>query len=363
MSEQTGEKSEQPTQRRLEDAQKRGQIPRSAEVQTVAVLCAATGALAFTGQELWGTLVGTLTVTLGHLHDTNLTANSLQGYAVTGALVLVRCVAPVCLAVIVAALLAGSLQTRFNTASEALTPNWERLNPVEGLKRVFSMGAAVPTLLGALKLSIIIGLTYSSILSILHDPIFTSTVNVARIAQFFAESCLKIVTKLILALAVIAAADYGYQFWRTWRELMMTREELKEEAKSSDGNPQIKAKRRSLLKRAGKRRMLADVPLADVVVTNPTHIAVALRYDPKTMKAPKILAKGIRKNAEQIRALAAQHQVPIVENVPLARLMFKHGKVGGEVPAELYLAVAEILAYVYRTHRYRYYAQGNAVVT
>ena len=363
MSEQAGEKTEQPTQRHLEDAQNRGQIPRSAEVQTVAVLCAATGALAFTGAELWGLLLGTVTMTLGHLHDTNLTAFSLQGYAVSGALLLVRCVGPICLAVMVAALLAGGLQTRFNTASEALTPNWERLNPVEGLKRVFSMRSGVPTLLAALKLSVIVGLTYSTVLQVLRDPIFTSTVNVPRIAQFFAESCLKIVSKLILALGVIAAADYGYQFWRTWRDLLMTREELKEEAKSSEGNPQIKAKRRGILNRAGKRRMLAEVPQADVVVTNPTHIAVALRYDPKTMRAPKIVAKGIRKNAEQIRAVATQHQVPIVENVPLARLMFKHGKVGGEVPAQLYVAVAEVLAFVYRTHRYRYYAQSNAVVS
>jgi flagellar biosynthetic protein FlhB len=156
---------------------------------------------------------------------------------------------------------------------------------------------------------------------------------------------------------VIAAADYGYQFWRTHQDLMMTREELKEEAKSSEGNPQVKSRRRRMLGRS-KRQMLADVAKADVVVTNPTHIAIALRYDRQSMQAPRLVAKGIRKNAEQIREIARQSGVPLVENKPLARLMFKYGKVGREIPAQLYAAVAEVLAYVYRTNPYRYYAEA-----
>ena len=166
----------------------------------------------------------------------------------------------------------------------------------------------------------------------------------------------------LLAVGVIAAADYGYQFWRNQRDLMMTKQELKDEMKSTEGNPQVKARRRRALGRT-KRRMLADVRNADVVVTNPTHIAVALRYDRKTMQAPRLIAKGIRKNAEQIRELARQHGVPIVENKPLARLMFKYGKVGREIPAQLYAAVAEVLAYVYRTNPYRYYAEACQIAS
>ncbi|MBP9900997.1 MAG: EscU/YscU/HrcU family type III secretion system export apparatus switch protein, partial [Verrucomicrobia bacterium] len=162
-------------------------------------------------------------------------------------------------------------------------------------------------------------------------------------------------------LAVIAALDYTYQFWRTNRDLMMTKEEVKEEMKNSEGNPQMKARQRR--RRAVKtvRQMLLDVPKADVVVTNPTHFAIALRYDRKTMKAPRIVAKGTRLNALRIREIATRNQVPIVENKPLARMMFKYGKVGGEIPAQLYAAVAEILAYVYRINRYRYYAEQNHV--
>jgi flagellar biosynthetic protein FlhB len=166
--------------------------------------------------------------------------------------------------------------------------------------------------------------------------------------------------RVSLALVVIAAADYGYQFWKTGRDLMMTKEELKEEAKSTEGNPQIKNARRRR-KSASKAKQLAEVAKADVVVTNPTHIAIALRYDRKTMKAPKVVAKGIRLNAQKIREIAVQHQVPIMENKPLARTLFKHAKVGGEVPAQLYAAVAEVLAWVYRINRFRYYSERNQV--
>jgi flagellar biosynthetic protein FlhB len=155
----------------------------------------------------------------------------------------------------------------------------------------------------------------------------------------------------------IAGADYGYQYWRTNRDLMMTKEELKEEIKSTEGDPQLKARQRRRRRTKTQRQMLQEVPKADVVLTNPTHLAIALRYDRKTMKAPKIVAKGSRLNALKIREVAAQHRVPIMENKPLARLLFKHGRVGGEIPAELYAAVAEVLAWVYRVNRFRYYSE------
>jgi flagellar biosynthetic protein FlhB len=260
----------------------------------------------------------------------------------------------------VAGLLAGAIQNRFNTASEALAPNWNRVNPVEGFKRVFSINMAVPTATALVKLAFIILLTYSEIRTILSDPIFTTAVSVERIAEFLATTWIRIVFRISLVLMVIAVADYGYQWWRNHQELMMTREELKEEAKNNEGNQQVKAARRRR-RATGKAKMLAEVPKADVVVTNPTHIAIALKYDRKSMRAPKVVAKGIRLNAEQIREIARRHQVPILENKPLARLLFKHGRVGGEIPAQFYAAVAEVLAWVYRVNRYRYYTEQNQV--
>jgi len=358
MSEQLGEKTEQPTPRRLEEALKRGDIPRSPEVQTVFVLLAALGAMTFAGPEIWLQLVATTTRSLSHLHDTTLTPSSLQGYGVAGVFVLLKCAGPIVLATVLGGVLAGTIQNRFNTASEALTPNWNRLDPVEGFKRVFSAKQLTPTALAAGKLAVVLTLSYTEIRSILNDPIFTSSVSVGRLAEFLASTCLRICFRVTLALMVIAAADYGYKFWRNKQDMMMTKDELKEEMKSQEGNQQIKTARRRR-RSVSKAKSLAEVPKADVIVTNPTHIAIALRYDRKTMRAPKVVAKGIRLNAQKIREIARQHQVPIIENKPLARMLFKHAKVGGEVPAQLYAAVAEVLAWVYRVNRYRYYAEQN----
>lgn len=357
MSEQQGEKTEQPTPRRLEDALKKGQIARSAEVQTVFVLFGGLAALAFAGREIWKTLANATISSLAHLHDTSLGSDTLQGYAIGGVLLLVKCAGPVVLGTCLAGLLAGAVQNRFNTASEALTPDWNRVNPVEGFKRLFSTRMWIPTLMAMAKLAFIVALTYSEIRAILSDPIFTTSVSVGRMAEFLAGAWMRIFFRISLVLMAVAAADYGYQWWRTHRDLMMTREELKEEAKNQEGNQRIKSRRRR--RNASKAKMLAEVPTADVVVTNPTHIAIALRYDRKAMRAPKIVAKGIRLNAERIREIARQHQVPILENKPLARMLFKHGKVGGEIPAQFYAAVAEVLAWVYRVNRYRYYTEPN----
>ncbi len=360
MSEHAGEKTEQATPKKLEEAHKKGQFARSPEVQTVFVLMAALAALMFSGRETWQLLANSQAAMLAHLHDTPVSLNAMQGYAITAAMVLGHCLWPILAATMLAGLLAGGIQTRFRTAPEALAINWGRLNPAEGLKRVFSMRSAVPTGIGAVKLSIIIALTYGVVKGILTDPIFHSSVDVARIAGFMAESSLKIILRVAMALLVLASADYGYQFWRTNKDLMMTKEEVKEESKNSEGNPQVKAQQRRKRKAITKRKMLAEVPKADVVLVNPTHIAVALRYDRKTMRAPRIVAKGSRLNAQRIREIAQEHQIPIVENKPLARLMFKYGRVGGEIPAELYAAVAEVLAWVYRVNAYRYYREQNS---
>jgi flagellar biosynthetic protein FlhB len=360
MADQAGEKTEQATPRRLEDALKRGQIAQSAEVQTVFVLFGFLAALTFAGHEIWQQFVSVMAMTLGHLHDTTITSNSLQGYGVSGVFVLLKCIGPIVLATALAGLIAGGIQNRFNTASEVLTPNWERVSPVAGFQRLFSARMLAPTLVGAVKFVFILLVTYSEIRSVVNDPIFTSAVSIDRLAEFMGETCLRIFMRVGLGLIVIAAADYAYQFWRTNRDLMMTRQELKEELKNSETNQQVKTARRK--RRAiTKAKSLAEIPQADVVVTNPTHIAIALRYDRKAMRAPKIVAKGIRLNAEKIREIAQQHQVPIIENKPLARMLFKHGKVGGEIPAQLYAAVAEILAWVYRVNRYRYYAEQNQI--
>ena len=342
----------------MDEAVKRGQFARSAEVQTIFVVMAALIALKFNGREMIDSMAQAHVLILGHLHDIPLSMTTLQAYAIKGTLVFAACVGPVVIATVTGALLAGVIQNRFQTSPDVIELNWDRLNPVEGFQRLFSVRSVVPTIVAVLKLGLIAGLSYSEIRKVLDDPVFYTAIDLAKIAGFLAEASFRITLRVGLALAVIAGIDYGYQVWRTSRDLMMTKEEVKEEMKNTEGDPLVKARQRRQRVKS-QRRMLQDVATADVVVTNPTHLAIALKYDRKTMKAPKIVAKGSRLNALRIREVAAQHQVPIVENKPLARMMFKYGKVDGEIPAQLYSAVAEVLAWVYRVNRYRYYAEQN----
>jgi flagellar biosynthetic protein FlhB len=171
----------------------------------------------------------------------------------------------------------------------------------------------------------------------------------------------KSAVSVLTTVALIAGADYGYQFWKHQKDMMMTKEEVKEESKSSEGNPLVKGELRKRRIAILRQNWIREIPKADVVVTNPTHLAVALRYDRKTMRAPRIVAKGARLNALRIREIAEQFQIPIVENKPVAQLLFKHCKVGQEVPPQVYTAVAEILAYVYRVNRFRYHLQGQQI--
>jgi flagellar biosynthetic protein FlhB len=359
MSEQAGEKTEQATPRRLEEALKKGQFARSTEVQTVFVLCAALIAMRMSGSEAWEKFGYVFTGIYQRLGKISLAQENLQGYLLHGVVIFAICTGPFVLATMIGGLLAGAIQSRFNTASEALEPDWERVNPLAGLKRIFSSQSLVPTVLAVFKLLIIGLVCWGALRNILHDPIFFTAINPAEISRFLAQTSFQLGTRMILVLLAIAGADYGYQYWRTNKDLMMTKEEVKEEMKSSEGNPQIKARQRRRRTTKTQRQMLLEVPKADVILTNPTHLAIALRYDRKTMKAPKIVAKGSRLNALKIREIATQHRVPIMENKPLARMLFKYGRVGGEIPAELYAAVAEVLAWVYRVNRYRYYSEQN----
>jgi flagellar biosynthetic protein FlhB len=357
MSESAGEKTEQATPKRLEEALKKGQFARSTEVQTVFVLAAGLFALRMGGADAWQRLFQLFVGTLGHLHKVPLGQDSLQRYAISGALLMAACAGPVVICGAIGGLLAGGIQSRFNTASEALEPDWARVNPMSGFQKIFSARSLVAAGLSLLKLLVVGAVCWGCVRNILQDPIFYNAVQPAQIARFLADSSFQLGTRVILVLAAIAGADYGYQYWRTNRDLMMTKEEVKEEIKNSEGDPHMKARQRRRRRGKTQAQMLREVPQADVVLTNPTHLAIALRYDRKTMKAPKILAKGSRLNALKIREIAGKHNVPIMENKPLARLLFKHGRVGGEIPAELFAAVAEVLAWVYRVNRFRYYSQ------
>jgi flagellar biosynthetic protein FlhB len=203
---------------------------------------------------------------------------------------------------------------------------------------------------------LVVGLAvWSAVKSIMNDPLFAAPVPAPRLGEFLLDSTLLLLSRFILALGAIAAVNYVWQLRKTREDLMMTRHEVKEEQKQSEGDPKIKAMLRQMARRYSQRQMLKAVPTADVVVTNPTHYAVALKYERGKDKAPMVLAKGEGAFARRIKALAGEHEVPMVENKPVARLLFKAGRVGKPIPVELYEAVAEILAFVYKTHRYYFH--------
>ncbi|MGB9602083.1 MAG: EscU/YscU/HrcU family type III secretion system export apparatus switch protein [Verrucomicrobiia bacterium] len=363
MSDFAGEKTEQPTPRRLEEAARRGQFARSPEVQTVFVLGGGLLLLTMMGREMFQNLTTAMTGVFGHIHDIQLSQNNLQVLFIKGTVVFFACVAPVAIGTIAFGLLAGGIQSKFQTSPEALEAKWERINPFLGFQRIFSLRGAVAGGVAFLKLIILSMIVIFAINSIVTDEFFHTAVDMERIADFMAKSALQVGWRVVGALAVIAAIDYAYQYWQTHKDLMMSREELKEEIKNTEGDPFVKAAQRRRRYAIAFRKMLEDVKKADVVVTNPTHLAVALRYDRQTMKAPKVVAKGSRIKAQRIKEIAVQNQVPVIENKPLARMLFKYGKVGAEIPVQLYQAVAEILAYVYRLNRYRYFAEQNQTQT
>jgi flagellar biosynthesis protein FlhB len=357
-----GEKTEQPTGRRMSQAISKGQFARTIEIQTVFVLTSGFLVIGMTGRHIIQVMTTAMVDTLGQLGKLTMSINSVQIYFSTFTHWLISCIWPITIAAMVAGILGSGLQSRFRLSTGRLEINWERLNPVTNAMQLFKpLPSLMRLVVGLLKLIVILGLTSVVIKRLIGHPIFYSATSFGEVMLFMVEAVNSITNRVLVGLALIAAADYGYQFWKNKQDLMMTKEEVKEETKNSEGNPQIKSelrKRRFAMLRQG---LMNEIPKADVIVTNPTHLAIALRYDRKAMKAPKIVAKGARLNALRIREIAEQFQIPIVENKPVARFLFKHCKVGQEIPSQVYAAVAEILAYVYRVNRFRYHVEGQRI--
>ena len=221
--------------------------------------------------------------------------------------------------------------------------------------RIFSKATLVHSGLDLLKLVSIGFALYVGARNLLEDPLFTAPVEAAYLGQFLNQAAISFLSRLLLSLGVIAAISYAWEKFKNTQDLMMSREEVKEERRNSEGDALMKGAMRRMARRLLQKQMLSAIQTADIVVTNPTHYAVALKYERGVDKAPVVLAKGDNRFARRIKELAAEHGVPMVENRPVARLLFAMGKVGEGIPPELYQAVAEILAVVYRTHRYYYH--------
>lgn len=349
------QKTEQATDRHLEEAMEQGRFARAPELSVLLVLVAALCALSLTATSASEQLGQFFVATFSGFASTPVrtdTASALMGKVI---FVVGGVVAPMLVACSGAALLSGGLQTGFRLTPKVFGLNWEKLNVATGFSRIFSSKAAVHTGIDLLKLIAIGGALYLGARTLVHDPLFSSPVDTAYLGRFLYSSATAFITRIALALGVITAVSYGYEKFKTSKELMMTRQEVKDERRSSEGDVMIKGSRRRLARRLLQRQMLKAVPTADVIVTNPTHYAVALKYERGKDKAPVVLAKGENRFAFRIKEIAAEFGVPTVENKPVARLLYGMGRVGEAIPTELYQAVAQILAVVYRTHRYYFH--------
>ncbi len=346
------EKTEEPTGRRIEQAREKGQIPQSRELGTFMVLIVAAATLwMMSGWFMGRTLALTrdaFTPDISHMHEPAMMVTRLADLSADALFVF----APLFALLVLASLLPPFFLNAWVFAPNALVPDLNRLNPLSGLGRMFSWNSLMELTKAILKAILVGGIAVllissqrEEIFGLLAEPLESGIAHAGQMLLFA-------FLILVLSLLIVVAADVPFQLWHYYHKLKMTKEEVKQEMKEMMGDPFVKGRIRSLQMQAARRRMMQAVPQADVIVTNPTHYAVALAYK-SGMAAPKVVAKGTGAIALKIRELAAEHGVPILEAPPLARALNKHAELDKEIPATLYSAVAEVLAYVYQLANWR----------
>ncbi len=347
-SDDSGEKTEEPSQHRIDEARKKGDVASSKELNSVLILTGAFSVLILSSLYIFEVMSEYIewlyTLDFAKAYTKEVSANIFKEtfYAMG------KCVLPVFATSALLGFIAQVMQVGILYAPEALQLKFDRINPQNGLKRIFSKKAIAEVVKGLFKFSIVLAISYfvinqnlTSFVGFLH----TEAAEALGYGKIFA---FKLAASILLGLLVIAIADFFWEKYSYKEKLRMTKQQVKEEHKEKDGNPEIKQKIRSVQREMAQKRMLTDIPKADVIVTNPTHISIVLRYDGTTMVAPQVIGKGADHLALKIREIAKEHDIPIVENVPLARALYKTVKVGEGVPKSLYKAVAVVIAFVYK---------------
>ena len=342
------ERTERATPKRLEEARKRGQVPRSRELNMAAVMLVGSGVFFAIQPQLGGQLVALLqqglSISPAALRDTDSVTAQFRDLALTT----LAAFAPLLGALMVAAILGAVCVGGFSFSAKPLEPKLSKLNPLKGLKRVFGLKGLVEVAKALAKAGLIGGVGFAY-LWFSGDDIFRLSVEPLRTTMGHAGNMVATMLLLCsLCLLVIALADVPYQLWNHAKELRMTRKEVQDEMKETEGRPEVRSRVRSLQQELANRRMLEDVPQADVIITNPTHFAVALRYREGDAGAPVVLAKGVDHMAARIRELGDQHSITRFEAPLLARALYWTTDVGDQIPSQLYLAVAQVLTYVFR---------------
>jgi flagellar biosynthesis protein FlhB len=346
------DKTEEPTERRLQQALEKGDVAKSTEVNTFFLFASAALILLMLGPWLSSTLALGLVPYLGNTHEIRLDGGGLSTIGWDSLeLLLIICGVPFA-GFVLAGIASSMVQHKFVFTAEQLKPKLNRISPIAGFKRVYGKEALVQFIKGLLK----IGLAGAAVSVIIWNErgalASLPQMDVQAIMPVIGGIALKLVATSVVMQAFLAVLDYGYQRWQWYTRQRMTREEMKQEFKETEGSPEIKQKIRRLRNEAAKKRMMASVPKASVIITNPTHYAVALRYE-SGMNAPICLAKGVDALAMKIREVAGEHDIPIVENPPLARAIHASVNIDEEIKSEHYKAVAEVIGYVLRLKKTR----------
>ena len=349
------QKTEQASEKKLSESFNQGQFARSHELTVLFPIAAVVGIFGLTVHTASRDIADYAISMFTHFAVTSVEQDTVtlrlgEVMFTTG-----RALLPVLLAVGGAIMLSGGIQSGFRLSTKVFGFKPEKLDIAKGFARVFSKDAAIRAGIDALKLVAIAATLYFGVRGLIYDPLFSAPVEAAYLGHFLGKATLLFFSRLLIGLGLVAAISYGYEKFKTARELKMTRQEVKDERRNADGDGLVKGAMRRMARRLMQKQMLSAVETADVVITNPTHYAIALKYERGKDKAPVILAKGENRFAQRIKALAAEHGVPTVENKPVARLLFAVGKVGDTIPAGLFQAVAEILAVVYRSNRYYFH--------
>ncbi len=346
------EKTEQATPRRIEQAREKGQVARSRELATFLILMVAGIVFIMQGGQLMNSFLTMMKVGLSFDRQTVFNPALMQVMLHREAYYILQAFFPFLVAMIVVAFFSPILLGGWLFTAESLQPDFAKLDPFKGIARIFSATGLVE-MIKAIAKSLLIGgmavwvmwLQKDAILGLVTEPFRPAMSHVGSLV-------ISTFMKVSASLLVLVAIDVPFQLWDYAKKLRMTKDEVKQESKESEGDPQIKARIRSLQREMARKRMMAEVPKADVIVTNPTHYAVALKYEDEAMRAPKVIAKGSHLLAQRIQEIAADHQVPVLRTPSLARALYQHAELGDEIPAALYTAVAEVLAYIYQLRHY-----------
>ncbi|WP_327440037.1 flagellar biosynthesis protein FlhB [Pseudomonas donghuensis] len=352
-SESGQDKTEDPTEKRKKDAREKGEIARSKELNTVTVTLAGAGALLAFGGGLAQTLMELMRTNFTLSREVLIDERSMGIFLMASGKIALLATQPVLLVLLIAAIIGPVSLGGFLFSSSSLAPKFSRMNPLSGIKRMFSVNALSELLKALAKffMILIVALAVLSadrddLLAIANEPLEQAIIHSVQVVGWSA-------LWMAAGLLIIAAVDVPIQLWQAHKKLLMTKQEVRDEYKDSEGKPEVKQRVRQLQREASQRRMMAAIPEADVIITNPTHYAVALKYDPEKGSAPLLLAKGADFIALKIREIANEHKIQVLESPALARSIYYSTELEEEIPAGLYLAVAQVLAYVYQIRQHR----------